>query len=124
MIHQADCIFETYVEPLGPEFGSDAGRIHPGVCVTHVPTGTVVRYNLCPLELDNRRHALNKLTNVLASPEQQALVEAMAGVHLHGDEHRTNNDAEHEAAAAILEGLELSGWELVKAEQTGRNRHV
>lgn len=118
-VNPDDCVFESFVGPLGREYGVAEGREYPGIRVTHVPSGTVTESNNCPLEMHNREHALNKLTNEIASPpEQAALVDAMswsnANCYFADGEYRTNNDIDHTIAADILDGLEHLGWKLVK----------
>lgn len=113
-----ECEFETFKAPLGPEYGVAAGRVYPGVRVTHIPTGTVAEHNTCPLEIHNRIEVVNLLANKLASPEQKVLVDAMswsnANIYFAGSEHATNNETDLLVAADILRGLEHLGWKLTR----------
>jgi hypothetical protein len=119
-VNRDECVFEVFYEPLGPEYGTAAGHMFPGVRATHIPTGTTADSNNCPFEYQNRRHALNKLTNLLASSEQSALVEVIsrsnANAFFEDCESRIDNDTDHEVAARILRGLTNTGWKLVKDE--------
>lgn len=117
MIEEKDCTFEKFERRLGREYGNAAGQINPGVRATHTKTGIVAEANTSWREQTNKKKALLKLTEMLATPEVSALVQAIshsnANLFFEGAEYRTDNSEDYEVAERIMKGLRHVGWKLV-----------